>query len=144
MARSAERSDCGLTLTEALSASRPKSDVNAISRSRVTCAIADSSELRISPVGVVHCAPAGRMSCPSVSDLSNPGPAILGPAQRLGSRVQRYTQAAAGLSGSRSAGAHSPQPQDQIVLRGISRLTCFIASTCHLIVSNHALAGFRR
>ena len=47
------------------------------------------------------------------------------------------------MSGSRSAAAHSPQPQDQTVASGISRLTCLIASTCHLIVSNHALAGLR-
>jgi hypothetical protein len=143
IARCAALSSCGLTRTALFRTRRPKSDVYAISRSPVTCATLESGPLPSKPHGVLHCAPPGRISCPSVSDGSNPRPAIFGPGHRLWLRVQRYTQAAAGLSGSRSAAAHSPQPQDQTVASGISRFTCLIASTCHLIVSNHALAGLR-
>src|SRR5688572_28771990 len=81
-----------------------KVDVSATSRSPVTLAAAPTALAETLPHGVVHCTPRGNRSCPAVRSVLKPRPAIDGAWQRAGFLVQSHTQAAAGLSGSRSLG----------------------------------------
>src|SRR6266498_314721 len=91
---------------------------------------------------IVHCTPAGRISCPCVSESSHAAPAAPGPLQSDGARVQSQTQAATGLSGS-SAPEYVAQPQDQIDEIRSSSATCRAASACHFTTSNQASFGCR-
>src|SRR5438093_104860 len=65
------------------------------------------------PPGNVQRTPAGNTICPSESDVLNGTPAVAGASQSFASRVQRYTHAAAGLSGSLPAAEKLGQPHDQ-------------------------------
>src|SRR5918999_334685 len=87
-------------------------EVSATSRSPVTRVAADTPLARTFPQGVLHCTPRGKRSWPTVRSVLNLGPAIAGPLQSAGFRVQSQTHAAAGFSGSRAPWFHSPQPPD--------------------------------
>ena len=86
----------------------------------------------------------GRMSWPGRERPVEPGPrharaaaeAVV-PRPEIDAGRRRLVRVAVGLR------AHSPQPHDQTVSKGISRRTCLIASTWSLMWLNQALAGFR-
>ncbi len=85
--------------------------------------------------------PAGNEICPSVSDVLNETPASFGPSQSFASRVQRYTHAAAPLSGSLPATEKLGQPHDQTPWIFVSAATCFAASVSSFTNSSHAARG---
>src|SRR4051812_532190 len=85
--------------------------------------------------------PPGSVIWPSVRELLKPLPAAAGALQRLWSRAQSQTQAAVGLSASRSPVLQAAQPQDHTARSPTSLATCFAASACSFVTSSHELSG---
>src|SRR5205085_7419891 len=85
--------------------------------------------------------PVGRVSWPCVSEALKPVPAAAGALHRLWSRAQSHTQAAVGLSGSRSPALHAAQPHDQTERSPTSLATCFAARACSFVTSSQDWSG---
>src|SRR5947207_13003250 len=123
--RSAARTSADVTAAARCWTARANAFENASSGSPVSFTSGLIADQRTAAPPIWHRRPVARTGWPSLSDLMNPFPAACGPLQSLGSRVQRYTQAARHLAGSISPGVvfHSAQPHDQTELKFISRAT---------------------
>ena len=126
-----------------VSTSRAKSALSATWGSPVTADNAFTPNFEIDLPSTRQRVSGGSAICPSSSDALKPGPAAAGPSQSAGSRAQRETQAAFGLSTSAPAMLKVPQPQVTTLPMRSSPATCFAASVTSFVKRSQAAVGCR-